>query len=297
MPLPTQILPALLTPFTDGQDLDTDAIGPLVEFQIRQSVAGLYVGGTSAEAMMMSVEERALSMRLVAEATEVRLPLIGHVGAIATRDALHLIEVAERAGYMAISSITPYYFPFTRKEVSEYYLRLANASSLPLVIYNFPAITAGFATHELAQLLEHPNIVGIKHTSKDLFALERLRALRPDAIIYNGFDEMCLAGLGMGAHGAIGTTYNFMGDLFVQLAKEVEAGRMEEARRLQTMANTVIDKLIAFGVLPATKAIMRLMGVDVGQCRSPFRPVTDAEITTLEQAIAPIIAWRAEQSG
>lgn len=296
MTLPTGILPALLTPFTDGEEVDADAIGPLVEFQILQGVDGLYVGGTSAEAMMMSAEERALALRLVAEAVSGRLPLIGHVGAIATRDALRLTEAAEEAGYAAISSITPYYFPFTREEVSIHYLRLADASSLPLVIYNFPARTAGFTTDELARLLEHPNIAGVKHTSTDLFALERLRALKPEAVIYNGFDEMCLAGLGMGAQGAIGTTYNFMGDLFVALAAEVGAGRMDEARRLQGMANVVIDRLIAFGVLPASKAILRLMGVEVGQCRSPFRPVSPSETEALRSAIAPVLAWRDEQS-
>lgn len=286
------IFSALLTPFRDDESIDRDAIGPLVDFQVKLNIQGTYVGGSSGEAMLQSLEERTNALRWTAEAAAGRLMLIAHVGAIATADTLHLAKVAGDAGYQAISAITPYYYGFSREEVMAHYRELADNSPLPLIIYNFPARTTGFSTEELTTLLTHENIIGIKHTSSDMYQLERLREANPDALIYNGYDEMCLAGLASGAQGAIGTTYNFMGDLYVELRRHVADGSLEEARRLQRMANDVIDVLIAVGVMPGSKAALDIMGVYVGPSRRPFRKLSDADRTKMEAALRPLLEWR-----
>ena len=288
----TGIFSALLTPFTGQDGVDHDATAGLVEFQVRQGVAGLYVGGSSGEAMAQSMAERLEYLDLVAQANAGRLPLIAHVGAVATRDALELAEQAERAGYQAISAVTPFYYPFSRPEVMAHYTAIAETSALPLIIYNFPAVTAGFTLEELSALLSHPRIIGVKHTSTDLFALERLRRHNPEALVYNGYDEMCLAGLCMGAHGAIGTTYNFMGDVFVEIAERVAASSLQEAFALQQMANVVIEAIIACGVMPSSKALLDIMGVPMGLSRRPFREVDAAGRATLQAAIRPVLEWR-----
>ena len=173
-----------------------------------------------------------------------------------------------------------------------HYLALADNASLPLIIYNFPARTASFSTQELADLLSHPNIIGIKHTSSDMFQLERLNALCPDALLFNGYDEMCLAGLASGADGAIGTTYNFMGDLFVSMRELVLAGNIEDARYLQGLANVVIDALIKVGVMPGSKAALEIMGIDAGISRLPFRKLTQEDTALVRDALAPVLEWR-----
>jgi len=288
----TGILSALLTPFDAAERIDHDAVGPLVEFQVRLGVQGLYVGGSSGEAMLQGQAERAEYLRSVAACAAGRLPLVAHVGTTATRDALELAEAAAEAGYQAISAVTPFYYPFSRPEVMAHYRAIADASALPLIIYNIPAIAQAFSVAELGELLAHPRIIGVKHTSTDLFALDRLRRHNPDALIYNGYDEMCLAGLCMGAQGAIGTTYNFMGDVFVEIARLVAASRLPEAQRLQRMANVVIETLIEVGVMPGSKALLEMMGVKVGGSRRPFRPVDDAGHARLAAAIRPVLDWR-----
>lgn len=288
----TGIFSALLTPFDAHDGIDHEATASLVEFQVRQGLRGLYVGGSSGEAMLQSVPERSDYLGLVAEANAGRLALIAHVGAIATRDALVLAERAERVGYQAISAVTPFYYGFSRPEVMDHYTAIAEDSALPLIIYNFPAVTAGFSTAELCTLLTHPRIIGVKHTSTDLFALERLRRHAPDALIYNGYDEMCLAGLCMGAQGAIGTTYNFMGDLFVEVASLVARSRLPEAFALQQMANVVIEAIIDGGVMPSSKALLGIMGVPMGPSRRPFRLVEDSDRAKLLAAIRPVLDWR-----
>src|SRR6056297_1583766 len=115
------VFAALLTPFDDSDVIDAGATEQLVAFQIRQGIAGLYVGGSSGEAMAQSLDERAGYLRLVAGLADKRLRLIAHVGAVATDDVLRLADVAADAGYEAISAITPYYYPFSRAEVMAHY--------------------------------------------------------------------------------------------------------------------------------------------------------------------------------
>lgn len=284
---------ALLTPYDVEGRIDPAATEALVDFQVRQGLAGLYVGGSSGEAMAQSVPERADYLRSVARLAQGRLKLIAHVGAVATDDVLTLAATAAEAGYDAISAITPFYYPFSRAEVMAHYTEIAERAALPLVIYNFPAITAGFTLAEIAGLLDHPKIIGVKHTSTDMYMLEKIKRRCPDALVYNGYDEMCLAGLVTGADGAIGTTYNFMGDLFVEIERLVKAQATEAARPLQIMANGVIDVLVEVGVMPGSKGLLDIMGVKMGDARRPFRRLTTADRDRLAAAAQPILDWRA----
>lgn len=283
---------ALLTPFDKEDAIDWKSTEALVAFIIKQGVHGLYVGGSSGEAMLQQIDERAESLRHVADYAKDKLALIAHVGAAATRDVLRLADVAQSSGYHAISAVTPYYYQFSRAEVLAHYQTIADHSALPLIIYNFPAITQAFSVAELSKLLQHRNIIGVKHTSTDLFALERLRRHCPDALIYNGYDEMFLGGLSMGASGAIGTTYNLMGDLFVAIAQAYGQAHVEEALNLQRMANVMIEALIEVGVIPGCKMALEMMGVPVGLARLPFRRLSREDRTRLETALAPLLQWR-----
>jgi N-acetylneuraminate lyase len=256
-----------------------------VERQLAQGIAGFYVGGSTGEAFLQSLDERAAFLRAVAAAAAGRCRLIAHVGAVATADCLVLGRVAVEAGYDAISAIPPFYYDFSRDEAKAHYRALGAELPLPLIVYNFGGRVGRLTSEDLLELLDDPRVIGVKHTSQDLYLLERFKRHRPEAVIYNGFDEMCLAGLAMGADGAIGTTYNFMGDLFVRLAAAFAAGRLAEARALQVTANRVIDVLIEVGVFPGTKAMLALMGFDAGTCRPPFRALTAADLAKLAACV------------
>lgn len=283
---------ALLTPFDVHEAIDRKATEALVDFIISQGVHGLYVSGSSGEAMLQSVDERADNLLHVGDYAKGKLKLIAHVGAVATRDVLKLAEVARASGYQAISAVTPYYYQFSRAEVMAHYQTIADHADLPLIIYNFPAITQAFSVAELSRLLQHKNIIGVKHTSTDLFALERLRRHCPDALIYNGYDEMWLSGLSMGASGAIGTTYNLMGDVFVAIANLYQAGQTIQSLELQKMANVIIEALIDVGVIPGCKMALEMMGVPVGLARAPFRRLNRDDRDRLGLALGPLLKWR-----
>jgi len=289
------IYSALVTPMTDDEELDLDAVQPLVEFELSLGIQGLYVGGSSGEAPLQTNEERTSILKAVAQATRGRTSLIAHVGSVSTRDTLLLAETAQEAGYQAISAVPPYYFDFPRREIIGHYITIAEHANIPLVIYNFPSKVPGFTFNELSELFAHPNIVGIKHTSTDFYLLERMRSAFPDIAIFNGYDEACLSGLAMGADGAIGTTYNIMGDLFVALRVAFMEGDHQTALKLQSLANRIIDVLIAHGPFPATKAALEIMGVSVGPSRKPLNRIGVEAQREIEDALQPLLRWRSHR--
>jgi N-acetylneuraminate lyase len=286
------IISALVTPFLSDGGIDVNALAELAEFQIKQGVHGFYVGGSTGEAALQTVNERKEVLAAFAAAVAGRRPLIAHVGAIATDDSIALAEAASEAGYAAISAIAPYYYEFGRAELLNHYDILARATPLPLIIYNFPQkMPKPWIMTELLGMLEHPKIIGVKHTSQNLYQLERLKQASPQSLLFNGFDEMFVGGMAMGADGAIGTTYNFMGDIFVAAYDAAKRGDFTTALGLQARANHVIDVLIEVGVIPGTKAFLKHLGVNCGICRAPFRPLTAREeakvVACIERHLAP----------
>ncbi len=281
------VFSALITPFKADGSLNLGMLGPLAEFELAQGLHGFYVGGSTGEAFLQTADERKTVLRKFAKAVQGRAKLIAHVGAISTDEAVDIGRAAADAGYDAISAIPPFYYDFSAVEVLAHYRALADATPLPLIVYNFPAKSARpLTTADLLALLDHPKIIGVKHTSQNLYQLERLKTAAPDAVIYNGFDEMFAGGVAMGADGGIGTTYNVMGQLFVALYHAMQAGDLALARALQTRANAVIDVLIDVGVFPGTKAILKGLGVDCGECRRPFAPLTAAQQVKVDELVA-----------
>ena len=279
------IMPALMTGFTDdGMSISTDRIRALVSHLMKQGVHGLYVGGSSGEMLLCSVEERKQLLETVLEETQKKMTVIAHVGCTGTRETLELARHAEQAGADALSSVTPLYFAYSFSDVKNYYQAIAEETSLPVIIYNIPARTGMSLNYEqLHELLMIPNIAGMKFTSSDFFQLERLRADHPDHIFYNGSDEMLLSGLAAGADGGIGTTYNFQADRMLNIYRLYGEGKMKEALECQSQANRMIDAVLKFGVLPACKELLTIGGLAYGTCRAPFSPLNSEEKQQLQE--------------
>ncbi|MBR3998141.1 MAG: dihydrodipicolinate synthase family protein, partial [Clostridia bacterium] len=132
------------------------------------------------------------------------------------------------------------------------------------------------------EILSIPGVGGMKFTSSDFFQLERIRAAFPDKVFYNGSDEMLLSGLAAGADGGIGTTYNYQPARILGVYNEFRAGNMAKALEYQAKANETIAKILKYGVLPSSKMLMKLNGMDYGTCREPFMPLDDAAIEDLK---------------
>lgn len=280
------ILPALMTAFTDdGTRIDPARIRALVRRLICSGVHGLYIGGSSGEMLLCSTEERMELLETVLDVTKSAdrpVSVIAHVGSTGTRETLALARHAAKAGADAVSSVTPLYFAYSFAEVRRFYEEIAAATELPVVIYNIPARTGmTLNAAQLDTLLSIPNVAGMKFTSSDFYLLERLVTAHPDKIFYNGSDEMLLSGLAAGAHGGIGTTYNFQPARMLSIYRLYHEGRMAEALANQRQANAMIEAVLDCGVLPACKALLRIGGLDYGTCRAPFLPLSDEQYAAL----------------
>ena len=267
---------ALPTPFSaDGQKVAQKSLGDLAQFNIEANLDGLYVAGSTGEAFLMSVAERETVLATVAEAAGGKTTLIAHVGDPNPAVSAHLAKFAAKCGYDIISAVPPFFYGYCVEEMAVHYGWLSGQTDLPFVIYNFPTLCL-------------PNVVGVKNTCSDLYAFEQLRRLAPDSTLLHGFDESLLAGLGLGADGGIGSTYNVQASRILALAKAHNEGRNNDARALQSEANALIDRLVAFGIIPSLKFILSQRGIDMGECRKPFGTLTTSQKEMLEAVLVAI---------
>lgn len=287
------VFPALLTPFTAEGKINEKELVKLVEMNLKKGVSGFYVGGSTAEAFLLSIEERKYILDIVAGAVGGKATVISHIGCIATKDALELARHSEKAGADAISSIPPFYYNFSAPEIRDYYFDIVDKVPLPMVVYHFPAFSGvSMGMEELGAFFSDPRFIGLKFTSNDFFTLERVKNTYPDKLVYNGFDEMFLAGVSMGADGGIGSTYNFMAEKFLKIFQLVKEGKTQEALEIQNDVNTIIKLLSKIGVMPGEKEVLIQMGFDFGVCRKPFKTVTEEEKELIHKVILPLLKKR-----
>ncbi|KAA0970151.1 N-acetylneuraminate lyase [Aureimonas fodinaquatilis] len=282
---------ALMTPYTSDGEIDHGDLRRLVNFVIGQGVDGLYVGGSTGEALLHTQEERQRVFETVAEENNGRVVLMGQVGAMATRECQALANTCKALGYDAVSAIPPIYFSHSKANISRYYQDIVSAADgVPLVVYNVPAMSGvNFTLEDLASLLEIPGVIGVKQTAKDMYQMEQLHRLYPDLLLLNGYDEMLLAGMASGANGGIGSTYNIMGGRYLAMRQMFESGDMAGALDMQGRCNKVIDALIQPGVFPALKYVLYRMGIiQTPVCRDPLETLQGTSFTTLDAIAAEL---------
>ena len=197
------IFTALLTPFKDDYSINEASLKKLVEFNLEKGINGFYVGGSTGEGLIMTTEERKEVFRIVKEAAGDKVPLIAHCGSISTDEAISMAKPAEDLGYDAVSAVAPLYYGFSFPAIRKYYDDIVSSVNIPMVVYNFPGGSGvTFTADYAAEMFEDERYMGIKHTSADLFTLHQFKQkIKRPVTIFNGFDEMCIGGLAMGADG------------------------------------------------------------------------------------------------
>ena len=270
------------TPMREDLSLDLSPIERQVELLVESGVSGAFVCGSTGESLSLTVRERkAVAERWVALAPE-GFDIIIHVGHNALPAAIELAAHAKEIGASAIAAMPPCYFkPRTVQDVAEWCSRLASAApDLPFYYYHIPALSGvNVRVSDFLRLAADriPKLAGVKYTWEDLsdFALcVGLDGGRFDMLF--GRDEMLLAGLALGAAGAIGSTYNFAAPLFLDLIEAFEAGDLERAQREQRRAAQLVRVLHRHGGPEVFKATMKLIGLDLGPPRPPL-PSLSAE--------------------
>jgi N-acetylneuraminate lyase len=278
----TGITPAFLTPFDEDGEINYKVVRDMVEFHIANGVAGEYVGGSTGEGFLLTEEERCKLAEAVIDQVKGRVPVIIQVGALTTAEASRLGAHAEKAGADAISSVPPFYFNVGLEGVKAHYAAITAACDLPMYIYNIPGATGVNVSPALCREIveQSPRVVGMKFTSYNFFEMRQLIDLDINGKklnIVSGPDELLVAGQAMGAHGAIGSTYNVLPKLFVDAYDAFNAGDVKKASELQGLGNQAIQTFLSFQSISALKEMMTLIGLDCGSGRRPQRPLSGEE--------------------
>ena len=277
------ILPAILTPLHEDQTLNEKVFEALIEHLYNEGVDGIYVCGNTGEGLLLPPDLRERAAEIAVRHSPKGKQVIVHTGAHNAKDAIRLTAHASRAGVSAVSALPPG-AGYSFAETKSYYEALAKASAdAPLLIYFFPSMAPPMSIDQIEVLCDIPNVAGLKFTSFDFYTMRQLR-LR-GSVVFNGPDEMLAAGLLLGAHGGIGTTYNVMPKLFLELYRLARANRWPEAVAVQDRINRLIRILLSVPTIPAVKQIMTWRGIPCGPAAGPRRGLTGDESSWLRKQL------------
>jgi N-acetylneuraminate lyase len=269
------IWPALLTPLTESGQIHHEQIEKLVELFVRQGLGGLYVLGSTGQWPLLTIEQRQAAAERIIKAAAGRIPVIVHVGAVATDDAVALARHAARIGADAVSAVTPIYYPAGTDIVFEHYRRIGAATDLPLFVYHLSTVNQiALDPRDYAErVMALPHIAGMKITDRDLYQFGVLHAHSGNRLqLFSGADEvMCHAALS-GAIGAIGTFYNLWGPACQVARQRFVEGSFETGRRFMLAFQSAIAEVLrSQAVWAFLRAAMRIKyDIDIGPPRAPL---------------------------
>ncbi len=286
-PHKAEIYSALITPMYETGKVNHPALKALIRHEIAHGVEGFYCCGSSGEGLLLDTSERKEIVDTLAGEIGDSVPFIVHTGSLSTNEAITLSQHAQYSGAQAVSLIPPIYYNYSEEEVQHYYEDVANAVDLGVIVYNIPQFT-GISFSKKNPLMHNPKIVGIKHTSINLYELERLSQAFPEKTLYNGFDEIWLYSMAAGATATIGTTVNVCPKLFSAIRKSFLEGDLLTAQALQHTVNDFIESLVGQGIFSATKYCMELQGLEIGPCKKPFDRLTGEKKEIVKTAFQKI---------
>jgi 4-hydroxy-tetrahydrodipicolinate synthase len=226
---------ALVTPFTsDTHAVDYAALRRLLDFVIEGGVEYLVINGTTAESPTITTQEKAEILRVAREHTAGRVPLVYGIGGNDTAATVRTIQETDLSGVTAILSASPYYNKPTQRGIIAHYEHLAEASPLPIVLYNVPGRTASNLTAATTlHLAQHPNIIGIKEASGNLEQCIAIAAAKPaDFLLISGDDMMTTSLVSLGAVGIISVLANAFPRRFSDMTRAALAGNFPKASQL-----------------------------------------------------------------
>jgi 4-hydroxy-tetrahydrodipicolinate synthase len=282
-----RVLTAMVTPFAGDGSLDLDAAAGLASYLVDElGNDGLVISGTTGESPTTSDAEKADLLSVVLDAVGDRARILAGVGTFGTEHTLELAATAAKLGAGGLLVVTPYYSKPPQPGILEHFRRVADATDVPVMLYDIPGRTGvAIATETMLRLAEHPRIVAVKDAKGDLAASSRVIA-ESELAYYSGDDAMTLPLLSIGAVGVVGTSTHFSAPGTKQLIEAYHAGDNATALRLHQQLLPIYTGIFATQGCILVKAGLELQGRGVGGLRSPLIEATPAEIEGLRSALA-----------
>lgn len=289
------VVAAIVTPFDKGGALDYGVLESLTRYLIDSGVHGIMATGGTGEFPHLSTDERVKATKSIVAGAAGRVPVFANTTACATADAVTLAELVAEVGAEAIISVPPYYFPLSDAALAGYFTTLADKSPLPLFVYNNPRYTGNpLSPSLLVELLQHPNVLGLKQSESDLGQLVeviyQIRSVRKlQKSLMTGIDSQLCAALATGADGIFSTASSIVPKEMVEIFKLAESGDFAAARAAQLRMQP-LNRFLEYdpGYVAPAKEALRMLGTEVGDPRPPLPHLTTDERQRLKAALVDL---------
>lgn len=278
----------LITPFNNDMSIDEKGLRELVDYFIDQGADGLVPVGTTGESPTLNHEEHSQVIKVVIDQCAGRVPVMAGTGSNSTAEAVSLTKHAEEAGADATLQVVPYYNKPSNAGLKAHFKAVAEATKLPVIIYNIPGRTSRNADPDVLLDLwrEVDNIVGVKDAAADILQtmalLEGTRGQEKPFYHLTGEDPVTFSNLTLGGQGAISAVANVICPEMVDMVKFAKEGRWEECREVHYKVLNIIRLLFIEPNPVPVKVAMGLMGLPAGPVRLPLTPMLPENQAKLE---------------
>jgi N-acetylneuraminate lyase len=286
------LIAAAFTPMDNDDNINLRVIHDYAIHLVKSGVSGVFVCGTTGESLSLTTIERKAILEEWVKCSKGNLKIICHVGGNSLPESIELASHAAIMGADAIGAFSPSFFkPSSARDLVEFLSPIARAASgLPFYYYHMPSMT-GVQLPVIDLLNEMngsiSNFAGVKFTHYDLFDMQQCIAFQNGKYeILHGYDEILLAGLSLGVKAAVGSTYNYMSKIYIELWEAHNNNNMDIARSMQQFSVDLVKILIKYGGgVRAGKAIMEFIGISCGPCRLPIRKFSHSELIELKNEL------------
>ena len=289
------IVVPMVTPLTFNAEIDYKATEKLVEHLISGGVHGIFVLGTTGEAQSLSAAQRESFVEFVGKHINGRTRYIVGVSDTSIADAVKLASVAKAAGAEGVVATPPYYFAPSQSDMVNWFTALADASPLPVYMYNMPShVKVNIDPATVAKLASHPNIKGLKDSSHNMTYFQTLAYLtrdEEDFVLFVGPEEQTAQAVRLGGAGGVNGGANMFPELYVKSYNAVVAGDLETVKKCQKAILHISTTLYNVdGYLPGLKGALELLGLCGRTLALPYTAMSDEKMTALKEALAGISA-------
>lgn len=274
-----KLITAMVTPFKEDGSINFDALPKLVEHLLAHHTEALLLAGTTAESPTLTHDEELQLFEAVQKIVNGRVPLIAGVGTNDTRDSIEFAkEVAAFGGFAAGLAIVPYYNKPSQEGMYQHFKAIADASDLPIIIYNIPGrVVVEMTPETMLRLAEHPNIIGVKECTS-LANMAYLIEHKPDNfLVYTGEDGDAFHAMNLGADGVISVASHTNGDEMYNMLVAIENNNMKAAAAIQRQFIPKVNALFSYPSPAPVKAVLNYLGFEVGPLRLPLVAAPDED--------------------
>lgn len=281
------VLTAMVTPFDADDQIDLNKMTKLIEHLLNNGTEGLVITGTTGESPVLSLEETEMVYDHVVTVVNNRVPVLAGTGSNDTKKTIMLTRIAENYGVDGIMLVAPYYNRPNQAGLYEHFKQIAQATTLPIMLYNIPGRCSVHVNAEtIIRLSEIDNIIAVKEACGNLDQVATIISqTRPDFYVYSGDDSLTLPMLAIGSIGIVSVASHIIGNEINEMVTAFLEGNTKKATALHLKNFPIMTGLFMAPSPAPVKAALKLKGIDVGSVRLPLVDLSEAELVKLKQII------------